>query len=88
MALCKSGRIADCCHPNALMTLKEYLEDYASEQARRTGSALIRRELGNIPNERIRHIASNVWRKSRPDSEISGFSRQFWGRQPCSRKIF
>ena len=57
MALCKSGRIADCCHPNALMTLKEYLEDYASEQARRTGSALIRRELGNIPNERIRHIA-------------------------------
>lgn len=58
MALCKSGRIADCCHPNALMTLKEYLEDYASEQARRTGSALIRRELGNIPNERIRHIAT------------------------------
>ena len=58
MALCKSGRIADCCHPNALMTLKEYLEDYASEQARRTGSALIRRELGNIPNERIRHIAA------------------------------
>ena len=40
------------------MTLKEYLEDYASEQARRTGSALIRRELGNIPNERIRHIAT------------------------------
>lgn len=58
MALCKSGRIGDCCHPNALMTLKEYLEDYASEQARRTGSALIRRELGNIPNERIRHIAT------------------------------
>ena len=58
MALCKSGRIADCCHPNALVTLKEYLEDYASEQARRTGSALIRRELGNIPNERIRHIAA------------------------------
>ena len=58
MALCKSGRIADCCHPNALMTLKEYLEDYASEQARRTGSALLRRELGNIPNERIRHIAA------------------------------
>ena len=58
MALCKNGRIADCCHPNALMTLKEYLEDYASEQARRTGSALIRRELGNIPNERIRHIAA------------------------------
>ena len=63
MALCKSGRIADCCHPNALMTLKEYLEDYASEQARRTGSALIRRELGNIPNERIRHIAAESLEK-------------------------
>ncbi|WP_308774885.1 [FeFe] hydrogenase H-cluster radical SAM maturase HydG [uncultured Bilophila sp.] len=58
MALCKSGRIADCCHPNALMTLKEYLEDYASDRARRTGSALIRRELGNIPNEKVRHIAA------------------------------
>ena len=63
MALCKSGRIADCCHPNALVTLKEYLEDYASEQARRTGSALIRRVLANIPNEMIWPIAAESLEK-------------------------
>lgn len=56
MSLCKSGQIQNCCHPNALMTLKEYLEDYALEDTRRKGEALIRRELENIPKEKVRKI--------------------------------
>jgi thiazole biosynthesis protein thiH len=54
MALVKSGKIADCCGPNALMTLKEYLEDYASEGTLKEGLLLIDEELGSIPNEKIR----------------------------------
>ena len=57
MKLIKSGQIANCCHPNALMTLKEYLVDYASEKTRREGEALIERELENIPNPVVREKA-------------------------------
>ena len=57
MSLCKSRQILNCCHPNALMTLKEYLEDYASEETRKIGMELINRELENIPNEKVRKIA-------------------------------
>lgn len=56
MSLCKSGQIQNCCHPNALMTLKEYLEDYASPETKKIGEALIRKELGNIPKEKVREI--------------------------------
>jgi 2-iminoacetate synthase len=56
MSLCKSGQIQNCCHPNALMTLKEYLIDYASEDTRRIGEALIEAELNNIPKEKVREI--------------------------------
>lgn len=55
MSLCKSGQIQNCCHPNALMTLKEYLDDYASEETRRIGLALIDQEIPNIPNEKVRN---------------------------------
>ena len=57
MSLCKSGQILNCCHPNALMTLSEYLEDYASEETRRVGYELIERELQKIPKEKVRQIA-------------------------------
>lgn len=57
MALCKSMQILNCCHPNALMTLKEYLEDYASEETKQIGMELIERELLNIPNEKARKTA-------------------------------
>ena len=57
MALCKNGQIQNCCHPNALMTLKEYLEDYASESTRAIGERLIEEELKKIPNDKVRHIA-------------------------------
>ena len=56
MSLCKSGQIQNCCHPNALMTLKEYLMDYASSNTRKVGDALIGKELENIPNEKVRAL--------------------------------
>ena len=56
MSLCKSGQIINCCHPNALMTLKEYLEDYASPETEKIGLELIQKELGNIPNPEVRKI--------------------------------
>ncbi len=58
MSLCKSGQIANCCQPNALMTLKEYLMDYASEETRKLGDALIERELAKVPNEKARAVAA------------------------------
>ncbi|MBQ6386630.1 MAG: [Lachnospiraceae bacterium] len=57
MALCKSGQILNCCHPNALMTLAEYLEDYASPETKKIGYEMIERELGRIPRENVREIA-------------------------------
>ena len=57
MSLVKSGQIANCCHPNALLTLKEYLMDYASPDTRQKGEALIDRELENIPNPVARKSA-------------------------------
>ncbi|MCI8876181.1 MAG: [FeFe] hydrogenase H-cluster radical SAM maturase HydG [Lachnospiraceae bacterium] len=54
MELLKSRQIINCCHPNALMTLKEYLEDYASPETKAVGEELIARELKTIPNEKVR----------------------------------
>lgn len=56
MSLCKSGQIQNCCHPNALMTLQEYLEDYASTDTKAIGEQLIRQEIHNVPNEKVREI--------------------------------
>ena len=56
MSLCKSGQIQNCCHPNALMTLKEFLIDYASEDTGRIGEEVIEREIENIPKEAVRDI--------------------------------
>lgn len=59
MALCKSKQIQNCCHPNALMTLKEFLTDYASEETKKIGEALITAELNNIPTEKVRTLCSD-----------------------------
>ena len=56
MSLCKSGQIQNCCHPNALMTLKEYLMDYASPETKAIGDRLIAKEVGNVPNEKARAV--------------------------------
>ncbi|MBQ4480129.1 MAG: [Victivallales bacterium] len=56
MSLCKAGKIQDCCHPNALMTLKEYLMDYATPETRAIGEALIEKELANVKSDKVREI--------------------------------
>ena len=56
MQLCKAEQIHNCCLPNALMTLKEYLEDYASPATKATGERIIAEQLQNIPNLRARAV--------------------------------
>ena len=58
MSLCKAGQIHNCCLPNALMTLKEYLEDYASPETKAVGEAVIEQQLPNIPNEKARAVVA------------------------------
>lgn len=57
MSLVKTGQIANCCAPNALMTLKEYLEDYASPETRALASEMIEKEIEKTPNPAIRRRA-------------------------------
>lgn len=57
MSLLKSGQIVNCCHPNALMTLKEYLQDYASEETKAIGGKLISQEILNVPKDKVREVA-------------------------------
>lgn len=63
MSLCKNGQILNCCHPNALITLKEYLMDYASPETREAGLKLIEKELEKVPNEKVHRIASEYLEK-------------------------
>lgn len=59
MKLVKSGQIANICQPNALFTLKEYLEDYASQDTVLKGEALIKKEINNIVSPKVKEIASD-----------------------------
>ena len=59
MSLLKSKQIVNCCHPNALMTLKEYLEDYASPETKEIGEKLIEKEFDTITNEKVREKAKD-----------------------------
>ncbi len=59
MALCKNGQIQNCCHPNALMTLTEFLCDYASEDTKKIGFEMIKNELNKVPTEKVRNIAAD-----------------------------
>ncbi len=58
MSLLKSGQIANCCQPNAMMTLKEFLMDYAGEETRKRGDALIDEKLELIPDEKVRRMTA------------------------------
>ncbi len=71
MALCKNGQIQNCCHPNALMTLKEYLMDYASPETRAVGEKLIKEQLRHIPAEKVKMITEERL------TAIEGGSRDF-----------
>ena len=59
MSLCKSGQIVNCCQPNALMTLTEYMVDYAGDETKKIGFELIDEQIKNVPNDRTRSIAIN-----------------------------
>ena len=59
MSLCKSGQIINCCHPNALMTLKEYLTDYASPETKELGLKLIEKEIEKVKSQKVKIIAIN-----------------------------
>ena len=63
MSLLKSGQIANCCQPNALMTLQEYLEDYAAPDTKIAGEQVISEELERVPNDKVRSIAAERIRK-------------------------
>ena len=56
MRLAKSGQINNVCLPNALMTFKEYLIDYADDELRKTGTILIEKSLGDIKSEQVREM--------------------------------
>ena len=56
MAICKEQQIHNFCHPNAIMTLKEYLEDYASPETKKVGEELIKRELETLQNKKVECI--------------------------------
>lgn len=58
MSLCKSGQISNCCLPNALMTLKEYLCDYASDDTKQVGDKLIHEQLDQIKSDKVRDIVT------------------------------
>lgn len=57
MELCKKKQILNCCHPNALLTLKEYLQDYASPETKLLGEKMIQEQLPLIPKDKVRQIA-------------------------------
>ena len=76
MTLVKSGQIANCCAPNALMTLKEYLEDYASDEVKAKGEVLIKQELEKIPNPVVKQKATEYIEIFMKENVISD-SRRF-----------
>ncbi len=65
MSLCKSGEIQNCCLPNALLTLQEYLEDYATDETKRIGEDVIRRQLMEIGSEKVRAVTRERLLKTR-----------------------
>ena len=69
MSLCKTGQIQNCCHPNALMTLEEYLTDYAESNTKTAGEKLISRELKNIPRQNTREICERHLEQIKNSSE-------------------
>lgn len=71
MSLLKSGQIVNCCQPNALMTLKEYLEDYASEDTKRIGQELVSKEILKVPDDKVRKKAMEYL------NEMDGGKRDF-----------
>ena len=68
MTLLKNGQIQNCCHPNALMTLQEYLMDYASPETRAIGTKIIDKEILNVPNIKARAVVEENLRLIRENN--------------------
>ena len=68
MSLCKAGQIKNCCLPNALLTLQEYLEDYAAPATRQKGAAVIAKQLAGVPNPKVRALAADYLAQIRSGS--------------------
>ena len=63
MEVCKSQQIHNFCHPNAIMTLKEYLEDYASPETKTIGDKLIEKEISTLEDEKVKSIVIDNLKK-------------------------
>ncbi|WP_250278957.1 [FeFe] hydrogenase H-cluster radical SAM maturase HydG [[Clostridium] colinum] len=63
MKLAKSGQIVNCCDPNALLTLKEYTENYGDYNVKNLASKIIEKEVENIPNEKVKGITKEYLNK-------------------------
>lgn len=63
MDLCKKMQILNCCHPNALLTLKEFLQDYASEKTKKIGKELIEREINRIKSDKVKALTAGYLEK-------------------------
>ena len=50
MSIAKKGKVHQFCIPNAILTFKEYLLDYASEETRKVGERLIEQQIENVPD--------------------------------------
>lgn len=71
MSLLKAGQIVNCCHPNAMLTLKEYLEDYADENTKKIGNDVLEDSLKLITNEKVKNLTSKYLK------DIEGNNRDF-----------
>lgn len=60
MDLARPGLIRDYCQPNALLTLKEYLEDHAGEATRALGARVIERSLREVDHEGLRELTTTM----------------------------
>ena len=63
MEICKEQQIHNFCHPNAIMTLKEYLEDYASPATKKVGEELIQKELHTLSNKKMESVVEQNLKK-------------------------
>ena len=63
MEICKEKQIHNFCHPNAIITLKEYLEDYSSSATKEVGEKLILREIETLMDDKIKEIVKEDLQK-------------------------
>ncbi len=63
MSLAKTGHISEVCAPNSLITISEYLQDYASADTKRIGEEVVARELETLKNEKVKALAEEYIEK-------------------------